>query len=99
MAELKITPKKGPTERYAVFEFTLKKKIPIFLLEDSVKDAGWEQTDKLPLDFKGRTDEDLVGWVRKIINEWHYGDPLQFTLDWELAYDADLTCFDIKLEK
>jgi hypothetical protein len=95
VAELKLKSKNESESKWAVFEFTYTTKIPISIVEDSV--TGWE-TSKVPHKFTGRTDQDLVEWIRKIINEFHDGDPIQFIDDWDL-YRGDMVSFDIKLEK
>ena len=97
MAELKLKSKKDQEEKNVVFEITYEVTVPLSNLEDCVKDSG---TDKIPADFTGRTDQELVSWVRKIINQWHDGDPVEFVYDWELTLCAkNLKGFDIKLEK
>jgi hypothetical protein len=95
IAELKIKTKEDKDARKAIFTFTYQTEIPVSNFEDFVKDSG---TDKITADFKGRTDQDLVEWIREIINEWHEGDPVQFIDDWEL-YRSEVISFDIKKDK
>jgi hypothetical protein len=93
VAELKLKSKNESEPRKAVFTFTYKRELTISLLEASLIDHGLEKTD-----FKGRTDQDLVEWIRKIINEFYEGDPMEF-VDFYDLYRGDMVSFDIKLEK
>ena len=99
MAELKIK-KKDKKQENVVLEITYEITVPLSNIEDCIKGAGDEHTNKFPNEFTGRTDQELVSWIRKIINQWHNGDPVEFVYDWELTLDSEnLRSFDIKLEK
>ena len=95
MAELKLKPVHPTIQKYAVFEFTFVKKVPISNLEDCVKDAGNSGINE---DFMGSSDEDLADWVCQIVEKWHQGDPANFIYDWEMYFDGTLTKFDVKLD-
>lgn len=93
MAKLKLQTKEDNKESNVIFEFTYRTKRHISSIEESLDDAGHVDISK----FKGHNDQELVNWIRTIINKVHNGDPMEFIDDWNL-YDSDIISFDVKLE-
>lgn len=92
MAKLAVNKSKTKADPLVTFTITVKTSV---LLSTVIEEAT---NFELPA-FKGRTDQDLVKYLRDYINKVYGGDPDIFIDEWSLLFDSQLIDLDIKLEK